>query len=94
MHENLLEHIIQRMVQKNPCDFGSAFQISDRTSNKYMKWDTAKMNLWQMLNIDITIEDQSEIRRKKGPMIKSPKFPIQTDNPINAANIVMSLAEN
>lgn len=39
IHENLLEHIIQRTVrsQKNPCDFGSAFQIIDRTSNKYMK---------------------------------------------------------
>lgn len=38
MHEKLLEHVIQRMVQsqKNPHDFGSAFQISSSTSNKYM----------------------------------------------------------
>lgn len=33
-------------------------------------------------------------QEKKGPMITSPKFPIQTDNPINAANVAMSLAEN
>jgi len=51
MHENLLEHIIQRTVrsEKNPCDFGSAFQISNRASNKYMEWNRAKINLWQML---------------------------------------------
>lgn len=38
MHEKLVEHKIQRMVQsqKNPQDFGSAFQISSITSNKYM----------------------------------------------------------
>lgn len=36
MHEKLAEHEIQRMVQsqKNPHDFGSAFQISSSTSNK------------------------------------------------------------
>lgn len=36
MHEQLAEHIIQRMVQsqKNPHDFGSAFQICSSTSNK------------------------------------------------------------
>lgn len=38
MHEKLVEHVIQRVVQsqKNPHDFGSAFQISSSTSNKYM----------------------------------------------------------
>lgn len=39
-----------------------------------------------MLNIDVTIKDQSKFRRKKGPMINSPTFPPQTDNSINAAN--------
>lgn len=39
-----------------------------------------------MLNIDVTIKDQSKRRRKKGPMINSPTFPPQTDNSINATN--------
>lgn len=46
-----------------------------------------------MLNNDVTVKEQSK-QRKKGPVIKGPTFPPQTDNSINAANIVMSLVEN
>lgn len=47
-----------------------------------------------MLSINVAIEDQSKSGREKGPMIKSPTFPTWIDNPVNAANIVLSLAEN
>lgn len=47
-----------------------------------------------MLNINVTVKDQSKHKRKKGLTINSPTFPPQIDNSINDANIVTSLAEN